>query len=69
VEIKMSAKLMEEMAIKITLDLMHAGLTPHQGMMVLAHTAAVAFRADKLSRKEAIQRFTQVVDSVYNEAN
>jgi len=65
----MSAKLMEEMSIKITLDLIRAGLTPHQAMMVLARTAAVAFRADKLSREEAIKRFTQVVDSVYNEVN
>jgi hypothetical protein len=65
----MSAEKMEEMAKSIVMDLMQSGLSPHEGMMVLARTLAVSFRVERISREEAVQRFTQVVDAVYNEAN
>jgi len=65
----MSAEKMEEMATSIVVDLMQSGLSPHEGMMVLARTLAVSFRVERISREEAVQRFTQVVDAVYNEAN
>jgi hypothetical protein len=62
----MSAQLMEEMALKITIDLMHSGLSPHEGMVVLARTAAIAFRTENLSRNEASKRFEQILDTVYD---
>jgi hypothetical protein len=65
----MSAEKMEEMATSIVIDLMHSGLSPHEGMVVLAQTLAVAFRTDNVPRKEAIKRFTQIVDNVYNDVN
>lgn len=65
----MSAEKMEEMATSIVIDLMQSGLSPHEGMVVLAQTLAVAFRTDNVSRKEAIRRFTQIVDNVYNDVN
>jgi hypothetical protein len=65
----MSAEKMEEVAKSMVMDLMQSGLSPHEGMLVLARTLAVSFRVERISREEAIQRFTQVVDSVYNEAN
>ncbi len=65
----MSAEKMEEMARSIVVDLMESGLSPHEGMLVLARTLAVSFRVERISREEAIQRFTQVVDAAYNEVN
>jgi hypothetical protein len=65
----MSAEKMEEMARSIVVDLMQSGLSPHEGMLVLARTLAVSFRVERISREEAIQRFTQVVDAAYNEVN
>ncbi len=65
----MSAEKMEEIARSIVVDLMESGLSPHEGMLVLARTLAVSFRVERISREEAIQRFTQVVDAVYNEVN
>lgn len=65
----MSAKLMEETALRVAIDMMNSGLTPQEGMVVLAQIVAVAFRTSDISREEAIRRFTQVVDNVYNQIN
>lgn len=65
----MSAKLMEEAALRVAIDMMDSGLTPQEGMVVLAQIVAIAFRTGNISREEAVKRFTQVVDNVYNQIN
>lgn len=62
----MSATLMGQMSQKILLDLVKSGLTPHECMVVLAQTAAAGFFADQLTREQAMGRFKQVVDNVYD---
>ena len=57
---------MKQMSRKILVDAINSGLTPHQVMYVLAHTATSGFFADGLTREEACARFADVVDNVYN---
>jgi hypothetical protein len=39
--------------------------TPHEGMVILAITLAVAFKTDDVSQHEAINRFTTIVHKIY----
>jgi hypothetical protein len=58
--------LMKQMSRKILADAIDSGLTAHQIMYVLAHTATSGFFAEGLTREKACARFADVVDNVYS---
>lgn len=43
-----------------------SGLTPQEAMVTLAMTLASGFYLDKLTRHQAISRFTTIVNLVYS---
>jgi hypothetical protein len=43
-----------------------SGLTPHEAMVTLAMTLASGFYIDKLTKHQAISRFTTIVNLVYS---
>ena len=60
-------KLMREMSLEITVSLVNSGLTPQEAMVVLGQTLAVAFKAAGVSKLQAVHRFSQLANIVYDE--
>lgn len=60
-------KLMREMSLEITVSLVNSGLTPQEAMVVLGQTLAVAFKAGGISKLQAVHRFSQLANIVYDE--
>lgn len=57
---------MSSMSVSILRDLMESGLSPIEGMAVMANTLCIGFRVEGITREEAIHRLIAAVDSVYD---
>ena len=58
---------MQAESVNIVKRFQEMNATASEGMVILAMTLAAGFKADGVSRHEAINRFTTIVNKVYQE--